>query len=438
MTDWGRICVGTRLEKQVDADFVTVWSYLISKGLRRGDSFLIAKKYVAHVAANVLVRNFLRTEADTLLMLDSDADIGPNFLSEFRDYEPGWEYDILQAWYPRRGWPPEAIWFKQTSYGDFFQRAIFGEDLTEAVPVIGTHAVLIRRSVFEGLLGKDDPASHDWFFYPRGQKSSEDGAFSREAVAAGFRLGATTHVKAGHIQTLTVDWSTYQEYMQLSGSANLNRQYNELLALVANFTGEKVDTVQAKVLRGRQNVNENWKHCVSGAEARAQYGAGDNGYLYDLIRWNFAPLYKSIVDPLKGIDGKRVLVVGPGIGGEIERLVGRSNQVDVYELPGTLRRFCQGRFDSTVNWLPGNSLLESNLNEYDLVVMVDVVEHIHPDEFNQTMDCLADTIGPGGAFYIHAPFWQDKYPNEYDHSLAFRAWTERWGLKPEGDYLWRK
>jgi hypothetical protein len=434
MENWGRICVGTRLEKSVDSRFVKCWTNLVMKGLRKGDGVLVVDDKVAHAASNELVRSFLRTGCDTLFMLDSDADIGPNFLNEFRDYEPGWEYDLLQAFYCRRGWPPDAIWFKESSLGDMFIRAVYGEDVTEDVAIIGTHAVLIRREVFVRLLGDNDPESFDWFFYPRHEKASEDGAFSKEARSAGFRLGATTHVKAGHISRVTTGWETYQEYLQLSGSNEKIRQYNNLLEQIAGYTRETVDLVQAKVLQSSKNVRDAWREPGGPKEARDFYGRNNNGYLYDLVAWNFSPFYEQLTAPLRDYHATRTLVVGAGIGGEVELLYAK-NPVDAYELPGQLREFCRARFGNLVDFPDGPSVCAANLRPtYDLIVLVDVIEHIHPDEFDETMDCLADRLADNGEFFIHASFGeQDIYPMHYDHSARFAAWLERHGLVRRGE-----
>lgn len=208
--------MGTRLEKVVESKFFRVWSELISKGLRKGDGYLIVSDLVSQWASNELVRRFLKTDCDTLFMLDSDADVGADFLHTFRDFAPGWQYDVLQAFYCRRGWPPEAIWFQRRDDGQFVQCLVTADNVTEDVAGIGTHSVLIRREVFEGLLGDNDPATHQWFYYPRDVHMGEDIAFSKDAAEAGFRLGATSAVKAGHIGRVTTGWDTYAEYIALN------------------------------------------------------------------------------------------------------------------------------------------------------------------------------------------------------------------------------
>lgn len=443
---WGHVCVGTRLEKNVEAGFVHAWTNLLLRGLRKGDAVLIESGKVAHWASNELVRRFLKTECDTLMFLDSDADdLGPEFLSHFRDYEGGWEFDALQAFYTRRGWPPEPIWFKEQN-GVMMQCMVLNEG-TEEVALIGTHCVLIRREVFEKMLGDNDPAKFDWFYYPRHEITSEDGAFSAEARRAGFRLGATTHVKVGHISHVTTGWDTYQDYMKVSGQGARTLEFIELAKLIAEFTGETPEAVMGKAMDGPKNVQAGWRNAkpASATQTREFYGAKDNGYLYDLLAWNTTPLYQRITEPLKAISGQRVLVIGAGIGGEVTQLVGR-NWVFVFELPGVLREFCEWRFSGEphLSFLENLRLTQKDLDagylaQYDWVVAVDVIEHIHPDELEHVLETIAQSLAPAGRLCVHNNFGQqDKYPMHFDHSAAWAAWLERQHLVRESEFVFAR
>ena len=250
MSDWGKIFLGTRLEKQVSATFFLVWMELIKKGLRPGDNVLAVSRMVAHKAQNALVRAFLASDCDTFMSLDSDAEVDVGFVERFRTFEPGFEYDMLQAFYCRRGWPPRAIWLKKDALGNMMESFVVSEHLNDEpltgdVDIVGTHACLIRRHVFEKLLADagGDPDNYEWFYYPRHQEDTEDSAFSYDAKAAGFRLGATTAVRAGHICELTTGWGIYQEYLQLSGRVPLIERYKRLTGLLAEYTNQDCDTV---------------------------------------------------------------------------------------------------------------------------------------------------------------------------------------------------
>lgn len=442
MRDWGRILVSTRLEKQVSARFFQAWTELIKRGLRPGDGFLSVAGKVAHKAQNDIVRHFLlETGCDTLLTLDSDADVALDFLEQFRSYEPGFAYDILQAFYPRRGWPPRAIWMKRNALGEMMECFITDPDAIADVDIVGTHAALFRREVFERMLGDNDPLTHEWFFYPRHQTASEDGAFSQEAQAAGFRLGATTAVRAGHISEVTTTWESYQDYLRVTGRLPLLDRYRELAALVAEFSGESAEMVVAKAASGSANVRQAWdgNPPQTAQEERAFYGSAGNGYLYDLLNWNCQPLYERIIAPLRALSSQRVLVIGCGLGTEAD-VMAANNSVDVFELPGVLKDFAMRRLGRRVNWLHGERLsqaLDDDEDEYDLVVAIDTLEHVHPDELPELLAVIDLVLATRGALYCHNNFgMQEQYPMHHDHSAFFAAWCESVGLKQTGECLW--
>lgn len=443
---WGKIMVATRLEKMVENQFVESWSHLLVRGLRydQGDAFCIAKDRVAHVAANEIARRLLRSNCDTVCFLDSDADFGYDLVEQLRELPEGQEYDGLQAFYTRRGWPPEAIWFKTSELGDLMQCLVWKDNHTEEVALVGLHAVLLRREVFERLkeAEPDIPVEQfEWFHYPRHERASEDTFFSREATRAGFRLGATTVIKTGHVSRVTTGWDTYQEYLRLSGAVGRWERYYQLVEQVAEFTGESFDTVIARAVRGSANVREGLERHGRPQEADAEvlrgfYGAPDSGYLYELIAWNCSPFYQRTVAPLEAVEGQRALVVGGGLGGEVEALKGR-NYVEVFELPGALRDFLSRRYkDLYADGLPVIVLKVDTLMEmadagfeYDLIVAIDTLEHIHPDEFEATLDAMLAMLAPEGRFYFRNNFGQfDTYPMHFDHRRAYETWLESRGL----------
>lgn len=446
MPDWGRILVSTRLEKQVTPRFFRAWSQLITQGLRQGDGFYSVAGMVAHKAQNDVVRHFLASGCDTLLTLDSDADVAPEFVEQFRTYEPGFAYDILQAFYPRRGWPPRAIWMKRNALGEMMECFVTDPDVIDDVDMVGTHACLFRREVFTRLLGDNDPEHFEWFYYPRHQEASEDGAFSSEAQAAGFRLGATTAIRAGHVTEVTTTWDSYQDYLRATGRLPLIARYKELAQQVADFTGESTEVVVAKAARGGNNVREAWQDAQpsSATAERAFYGSESNGYLYDLLSWNCQPLYDRILAPLRGISGQRVLVIGVGLGTEADAMADR-NQVACFELPGTLRDFARRRLGERVDWLDGANLAEALCNTqpgfFDLIVAIDTLEHIHPDELGEALGYLGHVLSSHGALYAHNNWGQQEvYPMHHDHRTVFDAWCAWVGLvKVEGEAcLWQR
>ena len=444
-TGWGKICVGTRLEKMVDAMFVLAHANLIKRGLRKGDAFLLEAGKPAHVSANCIIRKFLRrTDCDTLWFLDSDADIGWNFLNEFRDFEPGWVYDGLQAFHTRRGWPPEPIWFKEQG-GTMMQCMILTEG-TEDVAMIGTHCAMFRREIFERIYAVHGKPNHillddfEWFTYPRHERKSDEATLSIEARALGFRLGATTAVKAGHISRVTMGWDTYHEYLELSGTRRRTEMFMQMAGEIGEWTGETAEVVMRKALDSPREVARSWG--VEQPETADEYrSAYNNGYLYKILLWNTTPLYERITQPLHDIVGKSVLVVGSGIGSEALILADVGNQVDCFDIPGEIREYAKRRLGDKAFFLVG-PVLQDALTEwhpdYDVAVAIDVLEHIHPDEFNGSMDALAKSIKPDGILYCHNNWTTEAFPEHFDNSALFDAWCKRWGFLQESEFVWRK
>jgi 2-polyprenyl-3-methyl-5-hydroxy-6-metoxy-1,4-benzoquinol methylase len=442
MTDthggWGKIMLGVRLEKMVEATFFRCWTQIVTNDLRPGDHWEMTEGMIATAAANTLARTLLKSDCDSLLMIDSDGDFPENLVTQMRDHEAGFEFDILQAFYTRRGWPPEAIWFKRDINGVLHNCILLGET-TEEVAMIGTHCALIRREVFEKLLGDNDLDKHDWFFYPRHIHMTEDTAFSEEAIAAGFKLGATTAVKTNHTSHLSVGWEAYQEYLHTSGQIEQLELFDELSELVCKFTGESADVVISKMNLGNKNVKEAWdkEKPESAEDIRKFYGG--NEYLYDLLNWNCTLPYVNLVRPLYSYNGKKVLVIGAGLGTEA-KILSSHNDVDVFELPGVLREFCKTRLNGSVRYLEGNTIPEALLaGEYDLVVAIDTIEHFHPDEFCEIMTALGHAIKSGGELFCNNNFGdQDLYPMHFDNSKEFSTWTAESGLIQTSDHTWTK
>ncbi len=433
---WGKILVSTRLEKMVSARFFQVWTALLQNGLRTGDGAISISGHVAHKAQNECVRHLLKGDWDTLLSLDSDADVTPDFLTRFREYEAGQEYDILQAFYVRRGWPPRAIWLKRNSLGQMMEYFIRDPDSVSDVDIAGTHACLIRREVFEAMLDNEDPTTFEWFWYPRHEETSEDGAFSGAAAALGFRIGATTAVRAGHICEIVTSWDTYQEYIQITGRTQLLNRYEWLARQIAEFTGETTEQVIARSTEGIDALRKAWLtlNPQTADEERAFYRTiGADQYLYELLAWNCQPFYQRILDGMATIRDCNVLVIGVGLGTEAEQLMNQGCHVTCYDLPGRLRDFAQRRLGSGVQWTDDLAFVGS----FDAVVAIDTLEHIHPDEIDEMLGDIGRALKPDGRLYAHNNWaQQDSYPMHHDHSAAFEAWATAQRLTKTGDHLW--
>ena len=240
---WGKVFIASRREKHTMSEFTEHFDLMLATGIRRGDSYSICSGRPAHWSANELVERFLQSACDSILFVDSDAQIDGSTLSQLRDLEEGWGYDILSAFYVRRGWPPEAIWMQRMPDGNYRNVAVL-QEVTMPVDAVGLHFCLIRRKVFETLPGPD------WFYYPRRtqadeHRKSEDVAFCEDAIAAGFKIGSTSVVKTGHYSTIPTGYESHHEWLKVN---NLIDKFG-VAARVAEIAGRRMQLVAGRVAR---------------------------------------------------------------------------------------------------------------------------------------------------------------------------------------------
>lgn len=215
-TGWGSVYIGTRLEKTVLAEFVQDFTQLVTRGVRKGDAYGIVAGKPAQWAANQVVRDFLKSGKDSVLFVDSDAHIDADALNVLRDHEQGWQYDILSAFYTRRGWPPLAMWLTKDPHKPGYNSATVTGEVTGDVDAVGLHFCLMRRRVFEG-------AAEFPFYYPRDNPGmSEDVAFCIDAQARGMRMGCTSYVRTGHYSTVCWGYETHAEWQENEAKKNAN------------------------------------------------------------------------------------------------------------------------------------------------------------------------------------------------------------------------
>ena len=75
------------------------------------------------------------------------------------------------------------------------------------------------------------------------------------------------------------------------------------------------------------------------------------------------------------------------------------------------------------------------MGPYDVISLVDVVEHIHPDEIEFFLSHVSEILTPGGLLVFHAP-WDDN-PLHFDHKERVEAWLEL-HFRKVGEFLWQR
>jgi len=193
-------------------------------GLQRGDGVLDpAVELPHHMAANVLVREFMRCGCDTLCMIDSDMVFPADTVRRLRDAPAGAGYDILSALFTVRRAPYAPVVLKNhlisDSNGIRWEHQAHPELITGDVAQVdatGPAFCLIRRSVFVHL-SEYAPWWFDW-----GERGlGEDTNFSQRAIKAGCKIGVHTGVSIEHRGAVGFRWdadkqtTTTCEYHQI-------------------------------------------------------------------------------------------------------------------------------------------------------------------------------------------------------------------------------
>lgn len=203
------------MNDRCDPVFFNCWSHLIAGGLRKGDTVLDAGiELPQHFAAVVLVDHFLKSDADTLFIVDTDMIFKPEQLGKLRDDPAGHEYDVLSALSVTRRRPFHPIILRlrekpldnQCAYECIKPKP---EDHIIESDSVGTGFTLIRRTVFDRM--KAELGIDKWYFDFGQGGLGEDTMFCQRAKKLNCRIGVHSKIKIGHRGPLTFFWDEKEQ-----------------------------------------------------------------------------------------------------------------------------------------------------------------------------------------------------------------------------------
>lgn len=161
---------------------------------------------------NKLVRAFLSTGIEWLLIVDADMTFEPEDWALLRDSADD-DHKYVAGTYFVDNVPirPAAIIFTDDSR----YTPVLREDSPELLQVSAASLGfgLVHRDVF---LKSADPADdHEWFIHgwrsPQGDTLPEDWAFCYRVAEAGIPIFLNTKVRLGHLKTRVLGWEEYQQ-----------------------------------------------------------------------------------------------------------------------------------------------------------------------------------------------------------------------------------
>ena len=174
------------------------------------------KLYLSHLsgcslitkARNALVADFLKTDADALLFVDSDVVVSPEAILRLMALSVG--KDVTAGIYPRRGSDRK---FFVDMVTDEHNRLVLDENGLLQINRIGTGFMMIQRHVIEGMIAKhpewayynnvDDRTDYALFDFclRDGEYYGEDYTFCDRARADGYSIYLDPSISLPHVGT---------------------------------------------------------------------------------------------------------------------------------------------------------------------------------------------------------------------------------------------
>ena len=308
------------------------------------------------------------------------------------------------------------------SQGSFFRPRGLG--LLE-IDAIGTGCLLIHRSVF------DDMARPFWQY--RLGRGSEDLDFCFRAKLLGIPVFLDMDVVCGHWSMRALGHNEFMKFHRLRGVWQTEYTEDDAVEYVNEFL-EIEDGNSQLASYVPDQLAAIWQASEHGSpeEIRDFYALHETGemYLKDLIHWNASPMFKDLKASLVGIEGINALDFGSGIGTMSIQLGLQNNNVVSVEINDLLREFAEWRWNmhvgnmyskkmGLVKFQPDLSGIDKN--SLDLVVIVDVLEHLHADDLKKYLDQIVSFMKIGARFFVHNSWGsQEVYPMHFDHGKLFK------------------
>ncbi len=214
-------------------EFWQWWTLLLLGGFEPGDEVLnhydVPGEVLIPEAHNGVVRKFMESDCDTLLMLEDDHWADQEVVRRMRFKPANWAFDVVCASYVNRRGVPRAIGCtfqeKPDARGYLVHRDMRQVWLegTQPVDVAALGLVFIRRQVLEAMLGDEDPQRFSWFDLVG--RSSQDIDFYWRVKQLGFKTAIDRDEWIGHVGKRTwgkedfTDWlAAAEEYHREQGN----------------------------------------------------------------------------------------------------------------------------------------------------------------------------------------------------------------------------
>jgi SAM-dependent methyltransferase len=231
---------------------------------------------------------------------------------------------------------------------------------------------------------------------------------------------------------------------------------DELIQLLCEVTGEPRSTVIQRLLDEENCVGTNVRRDLMSAGVKPHVWSEDlvkfyqttKSFLYETSVWNRAPLKLKMRSWMRRFLEKRsagrslkILSFGDGLGFDSAYLAAAGHHVTYYEISDECVHFAKHVFSINGQQVDiVRSMEELGAGEFDVVVSLDVLEHVQrPHEY---VAMFANWLKPGGWLLSHAPFFFTS-SHRVTHIKSSKKYSgckelyQRHGLHPvDGRFFW--
>jgi SAM-dependent methyltransferase len=443
------VCIGIpcfhSVTHEVLEDYMR-FAYYLGRRCQGYDFFLAIKpKTAQHRARNAIVQAAIATNCDYLLMLDDD-----HIIDIEKTIGPGEQYNlavklidhlkedpkkgIVGALYYQRGSSCEpVIMYKNPPGYTFYQHHDISRRL-QKVDVTGGGCMMIRMSVF-------DKIESPWFMDEMSVSQGTDIQICEKVSAAGWEVWCDTSIEVGHIiserQVITsknahekrvaaAEWMDREDIRKaprFKTSSFIDKYGEDVRA----YTGK----TEEQLYEMREEYAQRFFPVFNIDDLDGYYSSlGDfqiaRNYGFHMLDWVKAQslFMLSLFSPNVVAHG---LDFGCGSAPVGFELALRGHAVDFVDVPG-------GASEKFLKWRCKKYNITNHSfkmgDDYDWVLMLDSIEHLHPDKSNDILKGIIEKIKLGGSIITNYFMNQDHANIEHINMFHYdvRKLFEKEGL----------
>lgn len=286
------------------------------------------------------------------------------------------------------------------------------------VDAVGTGCILIHRSILERI----EPP---WFEYRDGSQSEDLEFCDRVKSELHIPIHVDMTTVSGHYSQVPMGQAQFRAIHEGRGYSLSSYTKEQAAEWLSDWLMVSDDFAASMIENQTNELAELWHgHTDDAGDFYTRSDVGVN-YITDLLRWNASPVFNRIRRNLIPWRRKRVLEFGGGIGTIATQMAIQNNKVTMVEVNPKLRDFARLRWEKTkskiVSGVGPLSIREEiprgSKDRFDLVVAVDVFEHLDYDHLFRILTELSSSLKVGGRLFFHNNFGQqDIYPMHFDHA----------------------